>query len=516
MSTEPVDSLDRGDLRGSVASGVRWTTVSLFGTQGARIVFSLVLASALGPTNFGIIGQATIYVALTSIFLDLGFGVTIIQRERLSDEDIGSVSWMNAAMAVSVSALTVFLAPQIASFFGTPELVDVLRVLSLTVLLKGLTVIPRALLTRKMRFKELSLIEVSATITGGVAGIVSAYSGAGYWALVFQTVVTDLVYLVAVRIVERGGSWRFSRESLRELGSYSASVMGSQMLWYVKDNSDNLLIAKFLGPASLANYSIGFRVMMVPIQTFSHVVVRVMLPTFARLQHFPTDMARYFLRSTQAISLMTFPAMAGVILVAPTGVPWLIGEEWRPAAIPMQLLAVTAAHQSVLSLGGPALMATGKAPWLLRFSLFSTAVSIGAFVIGLQWGINGVAGAFTAVGLLLAPVLVVILGRVMPLTLGRWVKTLLPALIGCAVMSVVYSALYALLSSRTSVALTLIVCILSGGIVYFATVWFGFSAQRNDTIAMLRTIIRDRKPPADSVESSESMKPPPESGIQVQ
>jgi PST family polysaccharide transporter len=492
VSTSEERDHDRDQLRGNVAAGVRWTTVSLFGVQGARIVFSLVLASLLGPTNFGIVGQATIYIALTSIFLDLGFGVTIIQRERLTKEDIGTVSWLNAATAVAVSASTIALAPAIAQFFGTPELTAVLRVLALTVLLKGLTVIPRALLTRQMRFQALSIVEVSATIAGGVAGIASAYRGAGYWALVIQTVVTDLLYVIGVRAVERGGSWRFSRRAVRELGTYSATVMGSQLLWYAKDNSDNLLIAKYLGPSALANYSIGYRVMMVPIQTFSQVVVRVMLPTFARLRRAPDELAGYFLKATQAISMMTFPLMAGVVLATPMGIPWLIGEEWEPSVVPMQLLAVTAAHQSVLSLGGPALMATGRAAWLLRFSLFSTVVSVGAFIIGLRWGINGVAGAFTLAGLALAPIFVTILSKIMPITFARWLRAILPALTGCLTMSVAFLGLRELLVPLVATPAVLGGCIAFAATTYAATIWFGFPSQRADTVGMLLTVLRDR------------------------
>ena len=479
---------DRKELSRSVASGVRWTTFALFGVQGARIIFSLVLAAALGPTSFGIVGQATIYVALTGIFLDAGFGVTIIQRENLTDEDIGSVSWMNATLAVSVSALTVLMAPAIANFFNTPELTNVLRVLSITVLLKGLTVVPRALMSRYMRFRDLSVIEVVATVIGGIVGIVAAFKGASYWALVIQTVTTDFLYVVGVRIAQRGGSWKFSRKSMREVGGYSASVMGSQFLWYTKDNADNLLIAKFLSPAALANYSLGFRVMLVPIQTFSQVVVRVMLPTFARLQKFPDDMARYFLRSSRAISLMTFPMMIGIILTSPKAIPWLIGEKWSSAVVPMQFLAITAAHQSVLSLGGPVLFATGKASWQLRFSLLTTVLSIGAFAVGLQWGINGVAGTFMLVGLLLAPLMVMLIGRVMPVTVLGWLTSISPAIAGCALMSITYVAADRAIGGGVPVIAELAVCTAMGALTYILTIWFVFPGPRKDMISMLRTI----------------------------
>lgn len=479
-------------LTASVVSGIKWTSVALFAQQAMRILVAFVLAAALGPENFGIVGQATIFVAFTSIFLDLGFGVTIIQRRELDESDLGTVNWLNAFAVGCVAAATVAFAPAIATFFETPELTAVLRVLSITVILKGLTVVPRALLTRNMRFRQLGYVEVAATIVGGAAGIGSALLGASYWALVFQTIGTDLTYLIFVRVLERTSSWRFSITSMRSVGRYSANVMGAQMLWYAKDNTDNLLIGKYLGPTALANYGLGYKVMLMPIQTFTQVVVRVLLPTFAHLQHDPPQMARYLLRATRGISILTFPLMTGVIVATPVAIPWLLGPKWEPAVVPMQFLAITAAHQSVLSLGGPALFGTGRANWQLRFSLLTTVLSVAAFAVGLRWGINGVAGAFTAMGLLLAPVMIKLIGLVMPVTMRSWLGSVIPSLAACATSAGVFLGLEYTMLKDAAPLVVLIACGIAAAAAYGLVVWFAFPRARVDTIDLFNTLIRSR------------------------
>ena len=82
----------------------------------------------------------------------------------------------------------VLAAPLLSSFFKTEELTAVLRVLSIAFVLKAMTIVPTALLTRNMRFRSIAIVEITSTFVSGVLGVGAAAMGAGYWALVIQTV----------------------------------------------------------------------------------------------------------------------------------------------------------------------------------------------------------------------------------------------------------------------------------------------------------------------------------------
>ena len=142
-------------LRTKVASGVRWGFIVSIATQVGRIVFMVALMRLLGPRNFGIVGQATVIIAVAQIFVHFGLAASIVQRPQLDQSEVGTAFWLNVAMGLLLAALMVLGAPLISTFFKTEELTAVLLVLSISLVLKGMTIVPSALLTRKMQFRSL-------------------------------------------------------------------------------------------------------------------------------------------------------------------------------------------------------------------------------------------------------------------------------------------------------------------------------------------------------------------------
>ena len=237
----------------------------------------------LGPENFGIVGQATVYITITYIFLHLGTAATIIQRPQLEEAEAGSAWWVNVALGSVLAGLTLVTAPVLADFFRTEQLTAVLRVLSICFVLKAMAVVPMALLYRGMRFRSLGIAEIVSTLLGGALAVVAAANGAGYWALVVQTVAMDAIYLTALFWIGGRPELAWSAPAARRLWSFSSRVMGSELVRYMSENSDKFLVARFLGATSLGFYSLAYRVLQLPLLMMEQ-GGRVILPTFSRLQ----------------------------------------------------------------------------------------------------------------------------------------------------------------------------------------------------------------------------------------
>src|SRR5688500_6762638 len=75
-------------LRVSAAQGVKWSFIQTVGSQVGRLAFTFVLVRLMGPSNFGVIAQATIYIGLTMVFLDQGFSAALVQKRTLDEADI--------------------------------------------------------------------------------------------------------------------------------------------------------------------------------------------------------------------------------------------------------------------------------------------------------------------------------------------------------------------------------------------------------------------------------------------
>ena len=94
-----------------LSSGIRWSSLSVIGREVSRSVFTIVLARLIGPEDFGIVAQATVYIGIVAILLDQGFSSALIQRKHVEPEMPGAVVTINLAVGGALTALTIAIAP---------------------------------------------------------------------------------------------------------------------------------------------------------------------------------------------------------------------------------------------------------------------------------------------------------------------------------------------------------------------------------------------------------------------
>ena len=116
-------------------SGVAWTTVQRFASLFLAFVANLVLARLLSPDDFGCVGLLMIFISLSQIFVDGGFGSALIQKKEPTQEDYSTIFYWNLFLATILYLILFFLAPLIARFYEIPILKEILRVQGLILFL---------------------------------------------------------------------------------------------------------------------------------------------------------------------------------------------------------------------------------------------------------------------------------------------------------------------------------------------------------------------------------------------
>jgi O-antigen/teichoic acid export membrane protein len=479
----------RTALRTKVATGIRWGIIVSIATQVGRIVFLVALMRLLGPWNYGIVGQAAVVIAVAQIFVHFGLAVSIVQRPRLDQSEVGTAFWLNFAMGLLLAVLMVFGAPLLSTFFKTEELTAVLRVLSISLVLKGMTVVPTALLTRNMRFRSLATAELTSTFISGVLGVGAAAMGAGYWALVIQTVSLEAIYLFMILCISGLPDLSWSTTAARRLWSVSSRVMGADLVNYVSDQSDKFFVARFLGPTPLALYSLAFRVLQLTLGVLAR-AGQVVLPTFARLQDDRERLARAFLHVTESVSLAVCPAMTITILVAPIGVPAVFGEAWADAVVPLQLVAAMTIQYVLGGFMGPLTIAVGRADWEFRWSAVTMVVALVSFPVGLQWGTVGVAASYLIMLSVLNPIRFAIIQRLIPISARMYLRALAPAFACSVVLGVVWLLTEVLLQSATSGLVLATAASVTGAAAYVVALRVAWPDDFRRQLDLARLVVR--------------------------
>jgi len=171
-------------------------------------------------------------------------------------------------------------------------------------------------------------------------------------------------------------------------------VFTTRVIFYFNNNADNILIGRFLGSSALGIYAVAYNVMLAPLSRIAAPVVEVFTPAFARLQDDTERMASLWLRALRLVGTLMIPGMLGLVLVAPEFVHVLLGERWSDAVPVIQILTWVGLLQCMQRFNSSILQARNRTRTLLFCSIVTVVCSLAAFVVGLQWGIVGVAAAY--------------------------------------------------------------------------------------------------------------------------
>src|SRR4051794_29638537 len=137
---EPTPTSDDRSSLGRVAA--RGAGITLAG-QGVRILLQLasvtVLARLLGPEDYGLLAVGLIVVGIGEVFRDMGLSTAAIRAPELTVPQRDGLFWLNSAAGLILAVLALVAAGPVAAAFGQPELESIVRILSLTFVLNGLT-----------------------------------------------------------------------------------------------------------------------------------------------------------------------------------------------------------------------------------------------------------------------------------------------------------------------------------------------------------------------------------------
>jgi PST family polysaccharide transporter len=379
----------------NAASAATWSSVAFGVRQGAQLLALMILARLLAPEEFGVFAMAMVVTGLALVLRDLGAGAAAIQDASPDQTLLSSLFWLAATSAAALAAIVVILAPAVAELFAQPALADVLPGLAIGLAVGGLGVVPQALLERRLRFRAIAVAEALAGGVALVASVAAAISGLGVGSLVVLSVVQVTVLTVTTMTI---GGWlpraAPSRAALRRGGRYGLPVAGFSVLNYLARNADNALIGRFLGATQLGYYAVAYRLMLLPVQVVNAVANRVLFPILARLHDKPHARRSAYLSGVLFSSMVALPVAAGLAGAADIVIRVLYGPGWEPAVPVLRLLAIVAVAQVVGATVGPIFLATGRTDRLLLWGIVSSVVIVASFIVGLPFGITGVAAAY--------------------------------------------------------------------------------------------------------------------------
>jgi PST family polysaccharide transporter len=379
----------------SALSNARWIGIS----QAVRVLLQiaglLVLSRLLKPSDYGLVAMATIVTNLANVLRDLGTSAAVIQKKELDDETTLSAFWFSNILGLALGVILAATAPITARFLHATEVIPILLLLSLTFPLSSLGTVSQALLERESQFIVVTRIEVVSSVLAFLVAVGAALLGAGPYSLVAQSLVgaalSTIQLLVATRWRPR---WHFRMGQIRALWHFGGNLAAFNMVNYLSRNADSLVIGRYLGATPLGVYSLAYRIMLFPVQNMSWISGRALFPVMSRAQDSPELLGPLFLRVLSVIMAVAAPLMGGLYILRILFVHVVLGNQWMEVAPVLGFLAPTGLIQSAVSSTGTVFMARGRTRTLFYLGILGAVLNVSAFLIGIRWGVLGVANCY--------------------------------------------------------------------------------------------------------------------------
>ncbi len=451
-----------------------WVAIGKYGYIATNLLAGAILARLLQPSAFGVVGLATAMILFLNLIAAAGLGAVVVNFQELTRRELRTLISLAFLFGGAMGIFLFIGAPLIVSFFNAPASVDVLRVLSCTLLLLALWQIPNGMLARQMRFHVIAGIELTAAVVGAVAGVILALCGFGVWSLVVQhTVSLGLRCLLAFVFAGFPPVPGWDRQVLKKTLGFASGSIAASLVEGIPRSVDSLVVSRMWGMASLGYYSRASIMTQMSMNLVAGVAGPVLQPTLARQRMDVRVMRSGYLRVLRGISLITFPVMAVASVWADAIVMVLWGQKWTTSIPLFRLLAIVGMIQPLWSTCSVVFLALRKTRALFLANLLVGIVISGGLLIGVRHSLAGAAaGCLIASWLVYLPIMI----YVVVVLLGGTCRDLLmvlwrPSVIACLLVLVSIVMRWSIPAGLSAMP-TLLIVLASISPLFFALSWF--------------------------------------------
>lgn len=346
-------------LKKEFSVGILFSAFSKYSGIIISLGVTSILSRLLSPEQFGVVGVATVLIAFFNILGDIGIGPAIIQRNNLTQEDLKNIHSFTTLLGIILGGIFYFLSPVVARVYNDVQLIPICRLLCISIITTCWGIVPINLQYKAKRFKRIAIITVLIQLTVGIVACIMAYTGAGVYALVFQSILSSLFISLIYNLQSRLPlTLAIKRESLEKIYSFSLFQFLFNILVYFSRNLDKLLIGKMIGMSQLGYYDKSYRLMMLPLQNITFVITPVILPIFSALDNIKLIGEKY-LKLLKPLSYISFPLSVLMFECSEELIFIIFGNQWGPAVAPLKILSLTIGFQIILSTTGGIFQAAG-------------------------------------------------------------------------------------------------------------------------------------------------------------
>ncbi len=482
------DLTDIEAIKTRSVTGIIAISLRNFFLQLVAAIANFLFGIFLLPSEYGIFFGVSALIEFFVIFSDVGLAAALIQKkDSLTRKDLSTTFTIQQILVILLVGLALVLSSSIGNFYTlSPQGVNLFRALAISLLLASLKTIPAIRLERRLKFSKLVIPEILENLCFYSIAVFLAWKGFGVTSFTWAVLTRGFVGLITMYILS---PWRPSlaldSQVIKTLFSFGAPFQINSVIAFIKDKLLIAYLFKILSPSEVGFIGWAQKWSNYPLNLIMGPVNKVTFPTYSRLQQ-QTDLLKNAIdKALFFISLLLFPALMGLIAIAPAFIRVFPRyAQWQPALPSLILFGIASLWASVSTTLTNTLSAIGRINTNLKLMIFWTTLTwITTPLLIFRFGFTGAAAA--AAGVSFTSIIpIIIIKRIIPVSISVHILPSLFIATATAILAYVLSAQVTTLSG-------LLIVILVSILVYAGLSWL---IQRDKIVYHSQILMKALKP----------------------
>jgi len=372
-----------------------WLGLSELFIRISRLAATVVLARLLSKYDYGLAALVLTTNEFVNVFTQNGIWDKLIQSDESDLKQLSQTAYcLNWIICGALFITQCLISIPVAWFYKDTQIILPICVMALVYLMIPISLVQASLTQRENRLHVMALANGLQISIDNILTIILAFCGLGMWAIVLPKVIVGPIWVIVHYF---NNPWRPSKEftlvNWQEIIRFGRSVLGVKLMNTLRNNLDYLIAGRFLGVEALGIYYFAFNAGLGISMSAINAVDSALFPHLCAARSDPAQFKERYFSSLRTIAWIVFPLVILQSSLAPIYVPIIFGQKWLAAIPILILICLSAIPRPFANAASRVLWALDKPDWDLRWNLFFTTFFAIALLIGVNWGIIGVAAA---------------------------------------------------------------------------------------------------------------------------
>jgi len=363
-----------------------WSIFGRYLPKLIQIVSTIVIARLVTPQEFGEVALITVFIQIASLLIASGFAEALIYRVKNSNTLYSSVFYLNILLSVLLYGVLYLASNNIATFYEINRLEILSKVVGINIILYSFTYIQRVFYVIDGNFKTPAIVVLISAFIGSLTGVFLAYNGYGVWALVYQTLLINLIQLI---LFWKISSWRpdfvFSTKELKLIIPYSSKILFNNIIQVFYDNLYTLVIGKMFSSKTLGFYNRMQTLVFFTTTNFMYAIESVFYPILCKSKDDINKIKESYEVLLRISTFIAFPILVILISLSKPIIIILLTTKWLGSLQILKLISVAYLFIPVIYINNSFLKIINKPDVLLYTSFLKKGIGVLILIVTINY-----------------------------------------------------------------------------------------------------------------------------------